>query len=87
MAAGAGKGGEAAIEAGEHPVGVDAGMPVKAAVEDWVQGARALCVGNAGEDVVQLVGVFAGHMAEGDGGETIRQVLGELGHWIASVVV
>jgi hypothetical protein len=68
---------EAAQQACQHPVGVDAGMPVEAAEEHRVERARRAQVLRAGEDVVGLVRIRPRHMPEGDRGEPLCQVLGE----------
>ncbi len=64
-----------------QPMSVYARMPVEAAIEDRVQGARALGVVGAGQHVVELVGVFALHVAQGDAGETSGDLGGQaMGH-------
>src|SRR5262249_6346774 len=66
-----------AIEARKGPVAVDARVPVEAAVEDRVQLARALHVTRAGHDMIELVRVLAGDMAERDRTEARGEIVCE----------
>src|SRR5262249_28360854 len=57
----------------QQPVAVRAGVPVEAAVEDRMQLARPAHVVRAFQHMVQLVGIFPLHVAEGDAGEPFGQ--------------
>ncbi len=61
--------GEAVDKPRDQPVSVNARVPVEAAVEDGVKGARALCIGGAAHYVVKLVRVFARQVAKCEPGE------------------
>src|SRR5690606_24333605 len=52
------------VQGEQGPPAVHARVPVEAAEEERVQGARALHVAGAAHHVVQLVRVLAGHVAE-----------------------
>jgi len=58
-----------AQEAGQQPVTVDAGVPVKAAIEGRVQGLRPPDILRPGHHVIELVGIFLVHMPQGDPGK------------------
>ena len=71
------QGGEAAQQAGQHPVGVHAGMPVEAAEEHRMRLPWQAQVVRPRENVVVLVGEGPRHMAECDAGKAAGGVLGQ----------
>jgi hypothetical protein len=69
MSGASGNVGKAVDEPRDQPVSVNARVPVEAAVEDWMEGARALGIGGAAHHVVELVRVFARQVAKCEPGE------------------
>ncbi len=66
-------------QGGQQPVAVHAGMPVIAAEEDRMQHLGLGHVARAGEGVDDHVGIFPGHMAQGDPREVRGDLRGEGG--------
>ena len=65
------------MEGCQHPVGVDAAVPVEAAVEHRVEVPGRSEGGGADVDVGEAVRVLAGDVAEADGGEAVGLGEGE----------
>ena len=69
---------KAAQQSRQHPVAMDAGMPVIAAVEDRMQLARRAGILRSGKRVIDIVRIFTPDMAERDVREARSQFGGEV---------
>src|SRR5664280_2558415 len=77
-AGGKGSFGKETKQAYQKPVAVNAGVPVKTAIESRRERARRERIGIAGKDVRDLIRVLAMHASQREVGETLDILLGKL---------
>jgi hypothetical protein len=72
--------GKATQQPRQHPMAMDARMPIKAAIEDRMQVARGMRILRPGQRMIEVVRIFAADMPERQAGEGRGEIAGEGRH-------